>query len=446
MKKLLLLLTVSFSISASAQDDKTVTLTVSGQGKTQDEAKQVALRSAIEQAFGAFISSKTEILNDNLVKDEIVSVTNGNIQKFDVLSEMQLPNGGYATTLKVVVSVVKLTSFVESKGVEVEFKGGLFAVNIKMQKLNEDAELSTMKNLAIISKDIAFNSFDYKLVVNNPKSVNGDNNQWDVEFETTAKFNKNIDILYKYIDEQLPLFVLSKSDIKEYRNLNKSIYQIIYKNQNYYLRNKNSVVLFNSIADFINKSAISFKIANNKSTYYGTDILKNLSNNNVEKNKKYTVGLVYAIYSFRMRFSFDQLSSINKFTITPEGIVNQQKRIYGELIPSAEELIDIFSQSDVDKEPSLSGGSPEGLFNLIYKDINYPQMEKEGGIQGEVEVAFYIDKSGLVTKIRLLTGDNKSFINTVVRAIKKLPQLTPASNNNENIGVWKKYNIFFSLI
>ncbi len=71
MKKLLLLLTVAFTISANAQDEKTVILVVSGQGKTQDEAKQVALRSAIEQAFGAFISSKTEILNDNLVHNAL---------------------------------------------------------------------------------------------------------------------------------------------------------------------------------------------------------------------------------------------------------------------------------------------------------------------------------------------------------------------------------------
>jgi hypothetical protein len=48
-----------------AQDaDKTVTIIVSGSGKTQDDAKQNALRSAIEQAFGTFISAKTEILND----------------------------------------------------------------------------------------------------------------------------------------------------------------------------------------------------------------------------------------------------------------------------------------------------------------------------------------------------------------------------------------------
>lgn len=96
MKKILILLILAFALVSNAQDDKTVTLTVAGQGKTQDEAKQKALRSAIEQAFGTFISSKTEILNDNLVKDEIVSIANGNIQKFEIISEVQIPSGYYA--------------------------------------------------------------------------------------------------------------------------------------------------------------------------------------------------------------------------------------------------------------------------------------------------------------------------------------------------------------
>ena len=71
MKKSLLFLVLLLSLSINAQDDKTVTLNVSGTGKNLEDAKTNALRSAIEQAFGAFISSKTEILNDNLVKDEI---------------------------------------------------------------------------------------------------------------------------------------------------------------------------------------------------------------------------------------------------------------------------------------------------------------------------------------------------------------------------------------
>ena len=88
MKQLFIIILLALSFNAFAQDDQTVTLTVSGQGETLEDAKQNALRSAIEQAFGAFISSKTEILNDDLVKDEIVMISNGNIQDFEIISEI----------------------------------------------------------------------------------------------------------------------------------------------------------------------------------------------------------------------------------------------------------------------------------------------------------------------------------------------------------------------
>jgi len=140
LKALLVVTVFIFSQqSIHAQEDKTVSLTVSGTGKTIEEAKTNALRSAIEQAFGAYISSKTEILNDNLVKDEIVSVANGNIQKFEIVSQVEIPNNGYAMTLNATVSISKLTSFAQSKGVSIEIKGGLFAANIIQQELNERA-------------------------------------------------------------------------------------------------------------------------------------------------------------------------------------------------------------------------------------------------------------------------------------------------------------------
>jgi len=89
----------SYQITLSQDTDKVVIITVSGNGKTQDEAKQSAFRSAIEQAFGAFISSKTEILNDKLVADQISSVANGNIKSFTILNESQLPDGTWGVTL-----------------------------------------------------------------------------------------------------------------------------------------------------------------------------------------------------------------------------------------------------------------------------------------------------------------------------------------------------------
>ena len=165
-------MSLALSINAYAQqDDQTVTLTVSGQGETMEEAKTNALRSAIEQAFGTFISSKTEILNDELVKDEIVSVANGNIQKFEIISEVQIPDGGYAITLKATVSVSKLTSFVVSKGVVVEFKGGLFAANILIQELYEKNEILAVENLTKTLNNISLKSFDYSIKASDPYST-----------------------------------------------------------------------------------------------------------------------------------------------------------------------------------------------------------------------------------------------------------------------------------
>ena len=143
MKPILIAIFCIFLLQVvNAQEEKTVTLTVSGTGKTIEEAKTNALRSAIEQAFGAFISSKTEILNDNLVKDEIVSVANGNIQKFEVISEIQIPDGGYATSLKATVSITRLTSFIQSKGIKVEFNGGAFAMNMALQETSKNLKSS----------------------------------------------------------------------------------------------------------------------------------------------------------------------------------------------------------------------------------------------------------------------------------------------------------------
>ena len=263
MKQLILIVSLALSINAYAQDDKTVTLVVSGQGKTQDEAKQNALRSAIEQAFGTFISSKTEILNDSLVKDEIVSVANGNIQKFEIISEVQIPNGVFATSLKATVSVTKLTSFVESKGVVVEFKGSLFASNILIQELYEKNETEAIGNIVTIMKQISTTSFDYTINVADPFSNNG---MWNIPITVNVIANLNFLNIPTLLEQTLNSICLSAGDLENYLKLNKPVYPITLGTKDskdiYYLRNETSTI---KIIDFIyslNNSIVNFYISN----------------------------------------------------------------------------------------------------------------------------------------------------------------------------------------
>ena len=267
MKNLLLLLTLAFTINANAQNEKTVTLVVSGQGKTQDEAKQKALRSAIEQAFGTFISSKTEILNDKLVKDEIVSVTNGNIEKFDVISEIQIPDGGYAITLKAIVSVSKLTSFCENQGVEVEFKGGLFAMNIRLQKLNEEAEYKAILQFCNVSKAILNRSLDFELKVNDPKSFDGGSELFTIQFDVKATSNNNLKTFQDYFKKIIAGLAMTKEDRENYTLLNKYIFPIITQNKDtFYLRNQHSIEVLKYFILKLNYNIFKFNVISNLDT------------------------------------------------------------------------------------------------------------------------------------------------------------------------------------
>ncbi|MBP9848466.1 MAG: hypothetical protein KBC58_03420 [Flavobacterium sp.] len=248
---------------AQASDNKTVTLTVSGTGKTLEEARLNALRSAIEQAFGAFISSKTEILNDNLVKDEIVSVSSGNIEKYNIISQTEIPNNGYAITLSATVSIEKLTTFAQSKGIKVEFNGGMFGIKIKLQKLNEEAEIVSLKNLLETSYDILNNSLDFELnVVSEPKL--NFNNVYSLDFLIKIKPNNNYNKFEDYIIKTVEKLSLTPSEISEYISLNKKVYSVNINEKKYTFRTMKSKILF---VNFL----ISCQILTNSFKFYSNE-------------------------------------------------------------------------------------------------------------------------------------------------------------------------------
>ncbi len=267
--KCILLTFVFFScFTLTAQkDDKIVTLVVSGQGKTQEEAKQSALRSAVEQAFGTFISSKTEILNDNLVKDEIVSVSNGNIQKFEIIAEGQLPGGDFRTSLKATVSVTKLTTFVTSKGIEHELQGELFAFNINQKKLNEKNEKVAIQNLNETIGDLLKNCFEYSLTVSEPIVNTKISNSYNIPLGISVKPTSNIDNYKNIVFNTLKALSLNETEVLEYQKIGLKVYVLtlaidLKKSGQFYYRNVESIDQILRIIFKLRNEILNFKISN----------------------------------------------------------------------------------------------------------------------------------------------------------------------------------------
>ena len=69
-------------------------ITVTGMGATLESAEKQALASAIRQAVGAYMDSKTIIENEEVIQDRILSVSNAFVEKYEVVGQPKKSSDG----------------------------------------------------------------------------------------------------------------------------------------------------------------------------------------------------------------------------------------------------------------------------------------------------------------------------------------------------------------
>ena len=184
----------SSSVSSQSSNNNgvtEVTLTTIGEGSTRDEAVKNAWRSALEQAYGAFMSSSSISVDDELQKDEIVSITSGNIKNYKVLGEVTREDGMIVTSCVVTVSLTKLLDYMQSTGAEVAFSGASFAAKIQLEELNKENERKAIEHL-IDALSAMRGLCDYELKLDEPRLNEG---MVDIKGRVYLKFN-NLGINY----------------------------------------------------------------------------------------------------------------------------------------------------------------------------------------------------------------------------------------------------------
>ena len=227
--------TVELVASSNEEPDSkiTVELVTSSNGKSRSEAIKFALRDALEQSFGAFISSNTKIMNDEIVNDEIVSVSSGNILNYDVISESQLLNELYAVSVRSTVSLTSLTTYMQNKGHEVSFSGESFGMKIKLQKLNEQSETKAIDNMIVSLRELIKKSIDFKIekisdpVLKTNFKGNEGEELYNIILKVSSYPNENYNSFKNFMLETLRSLSMSNIEIEEYSKLKKDVYRFI---------------------------------------------------------------------------------------------------------------------------------------------------------------------------------------------------------------------------
>lgn len=182
-----------------------ISLTVSSDGPTKDDALKNALRTAIEQAYGAFVSANTTILNDELVKDEIVTVSNGSIKDYKEISSFEKPDGsGYMMTVNATVSLPHLITYAKNHGSECEFAGNTFGMELKLFNLQKENELKVLYNAIPEIENLAKTTMTWNLHVDEPKII---------DFVSDIKIKKGHDERYGSYGYEQATGVVSTTDV-----------------------------------------------------------------------------------------------------------------------------------------------------------------------------------------------------------------------------------------
>lgn len=174
-----------------AQSD--VELIATGDGSTKQEAILSALRSGIEQSFGAFVSSNTKILDDQLVKDEIISLSSGNVKEYKILSEGMVDTK-WVANVWMSISLNNLVKYTMSKGASVELSGAnTLVMNSKLKKMNQKNALKAMYSMEEQIIDLFPSCFDYEIELYEPASRNNfENYVWPTKISISMNSNINI--------------------------------------------------------------------------------------------------------------------------------------------------------------------------------------------------------------------------------------------------------------
>lgn len=237
-------------LSVNAQDLKIVS---SGQGTTEDEATKIALRSALEDAFGTFISSSTKIENDVLISDEIVSLTRGNIKEYDVVNSFQFANGLYSVTVESVVSLNEFATYCQNKGMSITFNGKAFGMELKIREFNRKNEIKILKNLCLQLLTLNPQICDYNLITSEPQIINDktflpeelEKCNIEVKILILPKCNTNYKTMTELMESTFKAISLSKDEIKAYKKLNIEYYEksLFWNDKTYYFRDKEGIEL-----------------------------------------------------------------------------------------------------------------------------------------------------------------------------------------------------------
>jgi len=99
----------------------------------------------------------------------------------------------------------------------------------------------------------------------------------------------------------------------------------------------------------------------------------------------------------------------------------------------------------VEDMPSFQGGDINKFREYINKNLRYPEIAAENGIQGRVILSFVVEPAGNVSNVRILRGVDPALDREAIRVVESSPKWQPGMQRGKPVRVSFNIPIIFVL-
>ena len=98
----------------------------------------------------------------------------------------------------------------------------------------------------------------------------------------------------------------------------------------------------------------------------------------------------------------------------------------------------------VERMPEFPGGYA-ALMKYLSKNLRFPAIASENGIQGRVYVNFVVFKDGKIGEVKILKGVDKSLDREALRVVQQMPTWSPGEQRGRPVNVSYNLPVNFAL-
>ena len=140
----------------------------------------------------------------------------------------------------------------------------------------------------------------------------------------------------------------------------------------------------------------------------------------------------------------DNDAEVETTDFNSEDDADARVEIQAPIAPPEEEEEEQVIHIRVEKMPEFPGGQ-DALNRFLVRNIKYPLLAQENGIQGRVVCQFVVNSDGSIVDISVVRGVEESLDKEAIRVIKSMPKWTPGRQGGKSVRVKYTLPIRFKL-